>query len=182
MSGPQFERPWGEQSRSLVPQRLAQTLALTLRVKEKTIYIRCKASSDPEALIQGVGKLLPLPVFGFLFESDQVSEEEANRVLGPLHTRSSVVVGFVGPSELASELNNNWSQCSEFPDGSTFIYGNFVMEAVKTPGFLATIHVLDRDEFLDQRGQVYRADDEEIRQLEAGGRPSTINVRRLGQR
>jgi hypothetical protein len=182
MAGPQFERPWREQSRSLIPQRLVQTLAMTLGVNEKTIYIRCKSANDLEGLIQGVGKLLPGPVFGFLFESDEVSLEEANQVLAPLHTGCSVIIGFVGPSDLASEINNNWSQCSEFPDNSTFVYGNFVMEAGETPGFLATIHVFDQSEFLNQRGQVFQANDEEIRQLELGGRPSTINIRRIGQR
>lgn len=62
------------------------------------------------------------------------------------------------------------------------MFRNFVMSAVKSPGFLATVHVLDQDEFIRFRNPIFRATPEEVAMLELAGRPSLISVRRLGRK
>ena len=182
MDGSSTNRPWSSKRKPMVPERLAFSLEMTLGVGEKTTYIRCTAARDAEALACGVAKRLPSPVRCFRIDSEDLTAEDAARVSSSLQAGHTVVALFVGPSELARELNDNWADCSRNGVGSTFVFRSFVFEGVDTPGFLATVHVVDSQEFLDHQGAVHRATPEEVAMLELLGTPSLTHVTRLGAR
>ncbi len=182
MDSKSANRPWSSERRQMVPERLAGSIAMTLGVNEKTTYIRCVAARDAEAVALGVAKLLPSPVRCFRIDSENLSAGEAGQVANSLHAGNSVVALFVGPSELARELNDQWADCSSYPDGSTYVFRNFVLRGVDKPGFLATVHVVESRDFISHHGAIFRATPEEVATLELLGTPSLTAITRLGTR
>jgi hypothetical protein len=153
---------------------------MTLGVKEKGMYFRCPSAKSLEALSRGVAKFLPSPVSIFILRSDEVSATDAAQITAALHEGQSVVLAARGPSELLGELANQWDECTRHLDGTTYVYSGFVMRAVETAGFLATVHALDQQAPMPRRATVCRVPAEEVATLETLGNASLLIPRQVG--
>ena len=177
---PSSSRPWSSEPRSLEAPHFTQSLGMSLAVRERCMYFRCTVPRSLPALARGVAKYLPVPASIWVVRSDRVSAKEAADVTQRLLSGQSVLLAHHGASDLLVELANQWSECTSFPDGSTFVYASFVLKGVENAGFLAIVHALDEEGPLPRKATVCRVPAAEVATLEVLGNASLVPIADIG--
>ena len=174
-----FPDYWPPDAAGHVPH-FAEQMAMALSVGDKSIFLQCDAADDVESLVRGVARFVPSPARCFVFHSDDVMSADAPTIVAPLLAGGSVVLAGADNHELLGMLHNQWLECAEAADGTTFVYGNFVFEAVSTPGFLAVVHIGDTGGYLPYYPPICRVPPQEIAALQDLGRLVKLAVEAVG--
>lgn len=181
MSDPRFPRPWSSERQPFETPHFSLQIEMALAVQDKAMYFRCESTSNIEALVRGVAKFLPPRVHGFILRTDNVSNEEAEKLVAPLMAGETVVLGYEGPSDLPGAIHDHWLECAKYPDNTTYVYENFVLQAVENPGFLATVHILNEQSgWIGYKAPICRVPPNEVSSLELLGQLSLLHVTHMG--
>lgn len=152
---------------NLTVQKLAEYLDIVTQV-DRTIYFRCRAAEDLEALAKGLASLLPGDTHIFLHSGKPLLPEEEDQMVESLQAGDAVLFMYPGDTRFPLEFAREWDSFQIMPTTD-----------MKKPGFLAVVQVLDDEEPIPYEGSTRWIYEEEVEAIEAMGKNLDREVTRI---